>query len=58
MPSRGDASVNGLYFTEDPVAVTQGRMVDPTRPDEFVLDAATAKAFGYHLGEDDSRSGG
>ena len=47
-----DASVNGLYFTEDPVAITQGRMADPHKAGEFVLDAATAKAFGYHLGEE------
>ena len=48
----GDASVNGLYFTEDPVAITQGRIADPHKADEFVLDAASAKAFGYHLGEE------
>ena len=48
----GDASVNGLYFTEDPVAITQGRMADPHKADEFVIDAATAKAFGYHVGEE------
>ena len=47
-----DASVNGLDFTEDPVAITAGRMPDPHEADEFVLDAATAKAFGYHLGEE------
>ena len=47
-----DASVNGLYFTEDPVAITEGRMPDPHKADEFVLDAATAKAFGYHVGEE------
>ena len=47
-----DASVNGLYFTEDPVAITEGRMADPHKADEFVLDAATAKAFGYHVGEE------
>ena len=46
-----DASVNGLYFTEDPVAITQGRIADPRKADEFVLDAASAKAFGYHVGE-------
>ena len=47
-----NASVNGLYFTEDPVAITAGRMADPHKADELVLDAATAKAFGYHLGEE------
>ncbi len=48
----GDASVNGLYFTKDPVAITEGRMADPHKAGELVLDAATAKAFGYHLGEE------
>ncbi len=47
-----DASVNGLYFTEDPAAITQGRMADPHKAGEVVIDAATAKAFGYHLGEE------
>ena len=47
-----DASVNGLGFTEDPVAITQGRMADPHQAGELVLDAAIAKAFGYHLGEE------
>ena len=40
-----------MYFTEDPVAITQGRIADPRKADEFVLDAASAKAFGYHVGE-------
>ncbi len=47
-----EASVNGLDYTEDPVSITQGRMADPHRADEFVVDAATAKALGYHVGEE------
>lgn len=47
----GVGSVNGLDFTEDPVHITEGRMANPRRADEFVLDAADAKAFGFHLGE-------
>jgi hypothetical protein len=45
------ASVNGLDFTEDPLSIVQGRMADPSRPDEFVMDVASAKTLGYHLGE-------
>lgn len=46
-----EASVNGLDFTEDPVSIVQGRMADPRRADEFVIDATAAKALGYHLGQ-------
>jgi MacB-like periplasmic core domain/FtsX-like permease family len=45
------ASVNGLGFDQDRIIVTQGRMVDPRDPHEIVLDTATAKALGLHLGE-------
>jgi hypothetical protein len=45
------ASVGGLDFTEDPISISQGRMLDPRNPDEVVMDAASAKAFGYHVGE-------
>jgi ABC-type antimicrobial peptide transport system permease subunit len=46
-----NGSVNGLDFNEDQVIVTQGRMANPKKVNEFVLDSATAKAFGLHLGE-------
>ena len=46
------ASVGGLDFNEDPVGIADGRMVDPHKPDEVVLDAASAKALGYHVGEE------
>ncbi len=46
-----EASVGGLDFNEDPITVTDGRIVDPHRADEVVVDAASAKALGYHLGE-------
>ena len=45
------ASVNGLYFTQDRVAVTRGRMADPGRPDEFVMTAEAARLLGLHVGE-------
>jgi hypothetical protein len=44
-------TVDGLDFNEDTVVVTQGRMLNPKRTDEFVLDSATAKRFGVHLGQ-------
>ena len=44
-------SVNGLYFDQDRVVVTQGRAANPKKADEFVLDSATAHLYGFHLGE-------
>jgi len=44
-------SVNGLYFDQDRVVVTQGRAANPAKADEFVLDSATARLYGFHLGE-------
>jgi MacB-like periplasmic core domain/FtsX-like permease family len=46
------ASVGGLDFTEDPESIVQGRMADPRHADEFVMDAASAKALGYHVGQE------
>ena len=48
----------GLYFNEDPVAITQGRMPDPHKADEFVLDAATAQGIRAITWGRRSRSGG
>jgi len=45
------ASVDGLYFNQDRVAVTQGRMADPRRPDEFVMTPVAAHLLGLHVGE-------
>ncbi len=47
-----EASVGGLDFNEDAIAVSEGRMVDPHKADEAVVDAASAKALGYHVGEE------
>lgn len=44
-------SVNGEYFTQDRIIVTHGRMPNPQLANEFVMDAPTARVFGYHLGE-------
>ena len=45
------ASINGLLFSQDRVAVTQGRMASPNRPDEIVMAPQVAKQFGFHLGQ-------
>jgi FtsX-like permease family len=44
-------SVDGLFFTQDRVAVTEGRMADPNRPHEIMMTALAAHQLGYHLGE-------
>lgn len=51
-PSAGNGygSVNGLYFDQDRVTVTNGRMADPDRPDEMMLTAQAAKALYVHVG--------
>jgi ABC-type antimicrobial peptide transport system permease subunit len=48
-PAAGDpdtvnstGSIDGLYFDEDRVTVTQGRMPDPTRADEVLVQASQA----------------
>jgi MacB-like periplasmic core domain/FtsX-like permease family len=46
-----EGSVDGLGFSQDRTVVTQGRLANPDKAGEFVLDADTARAFGYHLGE-------
>jgi hypothetical protein len=46
-----EASVNGLDFTEDRLGIAAGRMADPRKANEFVIDAASAKVLGYHVGE-------
>ena len=45
------ASVNGLFFSQDRVAVTQGRMAAPGRADEITMAAVAARQFGFHVGE-------
>ena len=45
------ASVDGLFFDEDRLAVTAGRMADPNRPDEVVMTASAANLLGVHVGE-------
>jgi FtsX-like permease family/MacB-like periplasmic core domain len=49
-PAAGDphnldtvGSIDGLYFNEDRVTVTQGQMPDPTRADEVLVQASQAE---------------
>ena len=45
------ASVNGLFFTQDRMAVTAGRLASPQRPDEIMMVPAVAKLLGFHVGQ-------
>jgi hypothetical protein len=45
------ASVDGLYFDQDRVAVVAGRMADPGRPDEVMMNARAASLLGLRVGE-------
>ena len=45
------ASVDGLFFDQDRLAVTAGRMADPDRPNEIVMTASAAHLLGVHVGE-------
>lgn len=47
----GYGSVDGMYFDQDKVTVTEGRMADPDRPDELMLSAEGASALGVHVGD-------
>jgi FtsX-like permease family len=44
-------SLNGLYFNQDRVVITQGRKPDPTRADEALVSEQTAQALGLHLNQ-------
>ena len=50
-PTYPIASVDGLYFDQDRVALTKGRMADPHNPDEIMMTASAAHLLGFHLGE-------
>jgi hypothetical protein len=43
-------STGNEYLTTDRVTVLQGRLLDPSRLDEFMVSAGAAKAQGLHLG--------
>jgi hypothetical protein len=44
-------SLSGEYFSVDKVAVVSGRMANPRRANEFMIDVNGARLMGWHLGE-------
>ena len=45
------ASVDGLFFDQDRVAVTKGRMANPEKSDEIMMTPLAAHQLGFHVGE-------
>ncbi len=45
------ASVDGLFFDQDRLAVTAGRLADPDRPHEMMMTASAAHLLGVRVGE-------
>jgi len=45
------SSVHGLYFDQDRVFVTQGRLANPARANQIVATAQAAHLLGWHVGE-------
>jgi hypothetical protein len=43
-------SVDGLFFDQDRLFVTDGRLPDPLRPDEAGVTVETARQLGLHVG--------
>ncbi len=50
-PGNGYASVNGLYFNQDKVAVLKGRMANPANAGQFMLSAPEAQSMGLQVGD-------
>ena len=46
-----EGSIDGLYLTQDRVTVRQGRLPNPNRPNEFVVDTNAARVFKFHVGQ-------
>ena len=44
-------SVDGQYFDQDRLTVVQGRMADPSRPDEMVMSAGLARYLHLRVGD-------
>jgi hypothetical protein len=43
------ASVNGLFYSQDRMGLTQGRMASPKRADEIMMAPSVAKVLGLHV---------
>ena len=44
-------SANGLFFNQDKVTVTEGRMADPTKANQIVMTKGEAGELGLHVGQ-------
>jgi ABC-type lipoprotein release transport system permease subunit len=44
-------SIDGRYFDQDRFTPIKGRMSDPRRPDEVVVNEEAARRYGYHVGQ-------
>jgi ABC-type lipoprotein release transport system permease subunit len=44
-------SLNGEYFSQDKLAVVQGRLANATKLNEFVTTAVAAQLMGWHVGQ-------
>jgi hypothetical protein len=44
-------SLDGLFFNQDRVTAVQGRIANPDRADEMVMDARAAQLLGVHVGQ-------
>jgi len=47
----GSGSVDGLYFNQDRLTITEGRIANPARADEFITSAVGARQFGWRVGD-------
>jgi FtsX-like permease family len=45
------ASIDGMFFDQDRLAVTRGRAADANHPDEIMMTALAAHQFGFHVGQ-------
>ncbi len=45
------SSVDGLLFNQDRLAITSGRMADPSRANEVMVTQSAAAALGLHIGQ-------
>jgi len=45
------ASLNGLYFKQDRFTILRGRLPNPNRANEVMVDQFSARLFHWHVGE-------
>jgi hypothetical protein len=45
------ASINGLFFTQDRLGVSSGRLPSPDHPDEIAMAPVVANLLGFHVGQ-------